>query len=166
MQQGKMQKMKTITLEVADLTSILDFAAVEKRLVGFPGVYHVAMNAGSSTASIDYDEGKTNPEQLAEQIKACGFHCRGETAPRHVCVPDSIVVPPGSPKAPSQADHERHGPEVPPAIGAEHAAHQGHGIGTVAPAPAKPAHDAMAHEMGHGAGMDMRDWRATCGIAS
>lgn len=149
--------MKTATLEVADLTSILDFAAVEKRLAGFPGVFHVAMNAGSSTASIHYDEGKTSPEQLTEQIKACGFHCRGETAPRHVCVPDSTVVPPGSPKAPSQTDHARHVPKAPPAIGAEHAAHQGHDIGTVAPAPAKPAHDAMAHEMGHGAGMDMRD---------
>lgn len=149
--------MKTATLEVADLTSILDFAAVEKRLAGFPGVLHVAMNAGSNTASIHYDEQQTSPEALAEQVRACGFHCRGETAPRHVCVPDSIVVPPGSPKAPSQADHESPATDTPPAMGGEHAAHQGHGLGTVAPATAKPAHDATAHEMGHGAGMDMQD---------
>ena len=149
--------MKTATLEVADLTSILDFAAVEKRLAGFPGVLHVAMNAGSNTASIHYDEQQTSPEALAEQVRACGFHCRGETAPRHVCVPDSIVVPPGSPKAPSQAHHESPATDTPPAIGVEHAAHRSHGLGTVAPGTAVPAHDAMAHEMGHGAGMDMQD---------
>ena len=33
--------MKTVTLEVADLASILDFAAVEKRLRGFQGVANV-----------------------------------------------------------------------------------------------------------------------------
>jgi Cu2+-exporting ATPase len=144
--------MKTVTLEIRDLLSILDFAAVEKRLAAFSGVHHVAMNAGSSTASVMFDEHITSPERLAAEIEACGFHCRGETAPRHLCVPDSMVVPAGSPRAPSQAEHARH-------AAVSHAEHEGHeqmaDTGARAPAPAA-AHDAMAHEMGHGAGMDMQ----------
>lgn len=149
--------MKTATLEVADLASILDFAAVEKRLASLPGVHHVAMNAGSSTASVHYDERQTSPETLAEQIRACGFHCWGETVPRHVCAPDSTVVPAGSPRAPSHADHMAKAVAMPAAAGEEHIAHQGHGAATAAPITTKPTHDAMAHEMGHGAGMDMQD---------
>jgi Cu2+-exporting ATPase len=86
--------MKTVTLEVTDLLSILDFAAVEKRLARFAGVHGVAINAGSSSASIEYDDLVTTPERLVEQIRACGFHCRGEMAPRHVCVPDETLVVP------------------------------------------------------------------------
>jgi Cu2+-exporting ATPase len=144
--------MKTVTLEVGGLVSILDFAAVEKRLAGFPGVHGVAINAGSSTASVQYDERRTSPEKLAAGIEACGFHCRGEMAPRHICMPDSVVVSPGSSRAPSQMGLEGHRnretstqePDEQPRHGPPKAA-------------AVPTHDAVAHEMGHGAGMDMQD---------
>jgi Cu2+-exporting ATPase len=145
--------MKSVTLEVRDLLSILDFTAVEKRLAALPGVHNVAMNAGSSTASVMFDERLTDPERLAAEIEACGFHCRGETAPRHVCVPGSTVVPPGHPRVPSHAGHEDH-------AAVAHARHEGHEQMAITGAPAAkapPAHDAMAHEMGHGAGMDMQD---------
>jgi Cu2+-exporting ATPase len=144
--------MKTVTLEVGGLVSILDFAAVEKRLAGFPGVHIVAIKAGSSTASIHYDEATTSPEKLAAGIEACGFHCRGETAPRHICVPGSVVVPPGSPGAPSQTDHMGH-------AGHESSAHEPAESPRHGPpkAAAVPPRDAMAHEMGHGSGMDMQD---------
>lgn len=128
--------MKNVTLEVDDLLSILDFTAVEKRLASFPGVRHVAINAGSSTASVSYDERLTAPERLVEQVRACGFHCRGEVAPRHVCVPNEMLAMPTI----EHAGHEAHPPA--PAVSAR-------------PRPVSPAHDAMAHEMGHGAGMNM-----------
>ena len=136
------------TLEVRDLIGMLDFAAVEKRLAALPGVTGVAMNAGSTSASIEFDEALTNPETLAREIEACGFHCRGETVPRPLCVPGSTTVPPGHPRAPSEHKHGH----------AEHAA-----AVDAAPskregtAAAKAPHDAMAHEMGHGGGMDMQD---------
>ncbi|EHK55592.1 cation transporter, partial [Allomesorhizobium alhagi] len=136
------------TLEVRDLIGMLDFAAVEKRLAALPGVAGVAMNAGSTSASIEFDEALTNPETLAREIEACGFHCGGETVPRHLCVPGSTTVPPGHPRAPSEHMHGH----------AEHAA-----AVDAAPskregtAAAKAPHDAMAHEMGHGGGMDMQD---------
>lgn len=87
--------MKKTTLEVRDLFGILDFAAVEKRLAALPGVASVAMNAGSTSATIEFDEARTNTETLAREIEICGFHCRGETVPRHLCLPGSTTVPPG-----------------------------------------------------------------------
>jgi Cu2+-exporting ATPase len=128
--------MQKTTVEVGGLIAILDFLAIEKRLRAMSGVLGVEMNAGSTTATVAYDEAKVTVDAIRQQVEACGFHCRGESVPRHVCEPNSIVVPPSHPKAPS-------------------AAHSGHQhTGTMV--AAAPAHDMMAHEMGHGAGMDMQ----------
>jgi P-type Cu2+ transporter len=128
--------MQKTTVEVGGLIAILDFLAIEKRLRAMSGVLGVEMNAGSTTATVAYDEAKATVDAIRQQVEACGFHCRGESVPRHVCEPNSIVVPPSHPKAPS-------------------AAHSGHQhTGTMV--AAAPAHDMMAHEMGHGAGMDMQ----------
>lgn len=153
--------MSTATLDVADLVSIMDFSAVEKRLRGMPGVLHAAMNAGSNSVSVDYDEVLTDPLRLALEIEACGFHCRGEIAPRHVCIPDSTIVPAGSARAPSHAghdhgampDHHYAGPM--PSPGAV-AGPQPGAPPTQSASPAQSQHDDMAHEMGHGSGMNMQ----------
>jgi Cu2+-exporting ATPase len=156
--------MKKTTLEVRDLIAMLDFAAVERRLKAMPGVADVAMNAGSATATVTFDEAKTNPAALVKEIEACGFHCRGEIAPRHLCVPGSTTVPPGHPRAPSagkaedaHGDHAGHATmEAMPATSPrpDHTAHKAAAAPSAHPAA---AHDEAAHEMGHGAGMDMQD---------
>ena len=141
--------MKKVTLEVRDLAGILDFAAVERHLAALSGVASVAMNASSTTVTVEFDEGLTNPDILAYEIEACGFHSRGETVPRHLCIPGSTTVPLGRPRATS--GHAGH-------VYAGHAA-------TTQPTPtnqkgqaaAQVPHDAMANEMGHGAGVDMQD---------
>ncbi|MER9124316.1 heavy metal translocating P-type ATPase [Mesorhizobium sp. M0959] len=144
--------MKKVNLEVRDLVGMMDFAAVEKRLAALPGVASVAMNAGSTTASVEFNEGQTSPKVLVREIKACGFHCRGEVVPRHLCIPGSTTIPPGHPQATS--GHVVH-------VHAEHD-HGGHAAMTEPGAAGpraiadKAPHDAMAHEMGHGAGMDMQ----------
>jgi Cu2+-exporting ATPase len=170
--------MTKTTLEVRGLVAMLDFLAVEKRLKALPGVVDAVMNPGGNTATLTYDESRTDVGKLAAAIEACGFHCRGETVPRHICVPDSTVVPSQHPRAPSAArvEHEHGGPggaaRPAAAMPAGHAGHMHHEAASVAaaaspkprgqtPAPAAaapaPAHDMMAHEMGHGAGMDMQD---------
>ncbi|MER8462684.1 heavy metal translocating P-type ATPase [Mesorhizobium sp. M1396] len=144
--------MKKVNLEVRDLVGMMDFAAVEKRLAALPGVAGVAMNAGSTTATVEFDEGQTSPEALALEIKACGFHCRGEVVPRHLCIPGSTTIPPGYPQATSghvvhdHAEHDHGG----------HAAMTEPGAAGPRAIADKAPHDAMAHEMGHGAGMDMQ----------
>ena len=91
-------------------------------------------NTASGSVTVDFDPDATSVERLQWIIGSCGFRCRGEVTPRHVCTPDA---------APARAAHEGHG--------------------------AAPAQDQMAHEMGHGAGMDMaamvRDMRNRFWIA-
>ena len=95
------------------MLSVLDPQGVEKQLLQMRGVRRASVNIASSSATIDYDDARTDPDRLQRSIRACGFHCRGELRPAHLHEP---------------------GPSTPP-----------------------PAHDAMAHEMGHAAGADMDD---------
>ncbi len=140
--------MSKTTLDVADLFSVLDFAGVQKRLLALPGVGGVEMTAASGSVTVTYDPARTDAATIAAEIKACGFHCRGESVPNHVCLPDRTAVPPDHPKAPSAAPakdpHAGHAGMTPAAMAEKEAA------------PAGGAKDAMAHEMGHGSGMDMQ----------
>ena len=113
--------MKTATFDVGYLASILDFAAIEKRLSAFPGVAAVNMNAASTSASVTFDDARTNAESVAREIETCGFHCRGEIVPRHLCAPDGTTVPMGhghgssvreAPEHSAHADHDHAAPDA------------------------------------------------------
>jgi Cu2+-exporting ATPase len=108
----------------------------------------MAQPSPSIGATIGFDEALTNAETLAREIQACGFHCRGETVPRHLCLPGSTTVPSGHSRAPSEHMH-RHAEHT---AAADAAPSKQEGM-----AAPKVPHDAMAHEMGHGAGKDMQD---------
>jgi Cu2+-exporting ATPase len=79
-------------------------------------------------------------------VRSCGYACAGELTPSHVCKPedppgDAAVAAVSVPAAHAAHAHPAaHAPAAPPTPAAEHASHP---------------MDAMAHEMGHGAGMDM-----------
>src|SRR5215467_4847205 len=126
--------MKTATLDVGGMLSLLDYQAVGKQLGLIPGVQRATASVASNSVTVEYDETVTSVAALKAKINECGFHCTGQVMPKHVCEPRPAD------------EHGRH-------IG--HAAHEPAG----APAAATPAvpmsHD-MAHEMGHGAGMDMQ----------
>ena len=132
MARAQAMALETVTLDVGGLFEDLDHLGVEKRLRQVEGVLRAEANPGSGSVTIDYDPQLTDPGELARQINACGYHCLGRPVPLHLCAIDHGVVPVQE-------------PEVRPA-------HE-HGIG--GQAPARPAHAEMAHEMGHGAGMDM-----------
>ncbi|MCP3055715.1 heavy metal translocating P-type ATPase, partial [Aurantimonas sp. LRZ36] len=119
--------MSTVTLEVGGLFEELDHLGLEKQLSAEKGVRRAAANPASGSVTVDYDETITSVERLRRKVSSCGFRCRGSVTPRHVC----------EPAAPA---------ELRPAP----TSHRGHGGGT-------PAQDEMAHEMGHGSGMDMAD---------
>jgi P-type Cu2+ transporter len=111
-------EMRTATLELKGLFEELDHLGVEKRIGALPGVLHAHANPASGSVSVHYDPAVTSEPVLREAVRDCGYHCRGEMQPDHLC---KIAEP---------------------------AAHAGHG--------AQPGtKDEMAHDMGHGAGMDM-----------
>jgi Cu2+-exporting ATPase len=152
--------MKTATLDVGGMLSMLDYQGVEKQLGRIAGVRRATASIASNSATVEYDETITSLAALKDKINECGFHCTGEIVPKHVCEPHSghaqgnhggrgaAMKPaeskPGAPAAQlahAHHVHTAHAPAGPPA----------------AVAPATPTSHDMAHEMGHGAGMDMGD---------
>lgn len=79
--------MKTINLRVSGLLGGLDHLAIEKRLRALRGVEHASMNPASESATVTYDEAVTTFESIKSAIDECGFHCRGEALPQHLCEP-------------------------------------------------------------------------------
>jgi len=134
--------MKSSVIEVGGLFSALCAQGVEKRLRELPGVTRAEVSYPSGTATVVYDEAKIGLKAIKARIGDCGYHCAGEVLPEHVCRHDD---PPAAAAAAHPAGHAAGAHAPPPeAKAAPAAAHAGH------------AKDEMAHEMGHGPGMDMQ----------
>ncbi len=104
--------MKTTSVAIDGMMSVLDHAGVEKRLRRRAGVVRVDVNFLTGTATIDYDEARVALDDINRFIADCGYHCRGAVVPAHVCKPDT--------------------PAETPAVGAME--HQGHD-GPLSPTP-------------------------------
>ena len=146
--------MRTTTIDVGGMLSILDYQAVEKQLRRMHGVRQATVSIASSSATVAYDEAFTSLDALKAKVIACGFHCTGEILPKHLCEPHTAA-----PEAHAETA-ARAGLDVgtvtgePPAAAHMHHVHAAHAVeGTAAAMPT--SHD-IAHEMGHGAGMDMQ----------
>ncbi|MDX6245263.1 MAG: P-type Cu2+ transporter [Frankiales bacterium] len=50
-----------------------------------PGVLAVESNPLAQTATVTYDPARATVEDLAGWVRDCGYHCRGESVPDHVC---------------------------------------------------------------------------------
>jgi Cu2+-exporting ATPase len=130
--------MKTSTIEVGELVSTLSAAGVHRQLSTMPGVHHADVNYVAGSATVHYDEAQVTVEAIRQRVIDCGYHCRGELVPAHVC---------------DAADHKP--------VGDAHAGHAGHlmpaapgrqdtGVGSVAKEPTKPTAPAKDAHAGHG----------------
>jgi Cu2+-exporting ATPase len=138
---------KTAIVEVSGLFSALCARGVQKRLERLGGVEKAEVNHVAGSATVTYDETVTDLKAIKARVHECGYHCSGELLPRHVCVPDdpprdSLVLAAPPQPAPPHGAH--------PSEGAHEAG------ADMADGAAPPTHEAMGHEMGHGAGMDMQ----------
>lgn len=77
--------MKSVNVEVRGLFEKLDHLGVEKRVGALPGVYHAHANPASGSVTVHYDAAMISEPQLREAVRECGYHCRGEVQPDHVC---------------------------------------------------------------------------------
>lgn len=77
--------MKTSIVEIGDLLSPLGTEGVKKQLLRVPGVRHVDVNYAAASATVRYDQTATSLERVREEIIRCGYHCRGELMPEHLC---------------------------------------------------------------------------------
>jgi Cu2+-exporting ATPase len=77
----------TAVLEVAGVQWASEKATVERVLGRRPGVVGVEANPVGQTATVTYDPARTSVADLAAWIRDCGYHCAGQSVPRHVCDP-------------------------------------------------------------------------------
>jgi Cu2+-exporting ATPase len=136
---------RTAVLEVSGVHWASEKAVAEHVLGRRPGVVAVEANPVGQTARVTYDPARTSVTELANWVRDCGYHCAGQSVPRHLCDPEA---------EPHEQDAAAHGGHR-PAEGAteaphEHAAGRQHGA-------AAAGHGGMSgHEaMGHGGHHDM-----------
>ncbi|MHB1171791.1 MAG: heavy metal translocating P-type ATPase, partial [Lacisediminihabitans sp.] len=161
------QAQRSIVVEVGGLNWATSKSVIEKVLSRRPGVIAVDANPVAQTANISYDPGQTSLAEIAGWIRDCGYHCRGQSVPDHLCepmaepsmkgmdmggrsghAPASAAAMPGT--LPGAGDTDAH---------AGHDAHQAHQAVPGAhddPAAGRSPQDVMGHGGGH-AGMSMGD---------
>jgi Cu2+-exporting ATPase len=144
--------MKTATLDVGGMPSILDYRAVEKQLGRIPGVQRAAASTASNSVTVEYDETVTSVAALRDKVNECGFHCTGQIMPKHVCEPHAGTT--AGRGAPTKPRHSKAiASEAPPTPKLRAHAPAGALAGATA---AVPMPHEMSHEMGHCAGVDMQ----------
>ena len=171
--------MKTTVIKLEGIQSVLAPAGVEKHMCNHRGIHKVETNFMTGTATVYHDDSVTLAE-IKSCVTECGYHCTGESVPEHLTKPSdppSKMAHAGHEMAMDHmghdmADNTGHdmamdaGPSMPAKI-EEHAGHTvaAPGVakadehaGHVMPAEGGMASGEMAqtaHEMGHGAGMNM-----------
>jgi Cu2+-exporting ATPase len=145
---------QTVVLEVAGVHWASEKAIAESVLGRRPGVLGVEANPVAQTATVTYDPERTSVAELAGWIRNCGYHCAGQSVPRHVC--DPAAEPHGHAQV---AAHDGHRPAASEYAGHEdhevdHAAAVGHHAAHGAAHPGMTPQEAMGHG-GHHAGMSM-----------
>jgi P-type Cu2+ transporter len=118
----------TVTVDVGGLFQVLDSRLIARQLEKLPGVHEARVNYASGSATVSFDPERTSLDDIQARIRECGYHCAGEVLPAHMCAAQRPRAAPTRPAA-----------HVMPRAG-----------------KATADHDAMAHEMGHAAGMDAR----------
>ncbi len=83
---------RTAVVEVSGVQWASSKSVVESVLSRRPGVLSIDANPVAQTATVTYDPGQTSVADLAGWVRDCGYHCAGESVPRHICDP---MVDPG-----------------------------------------------------------------------
>lgn len=169
--------MKEAVLRIDNWKSVLDAQCIEHCLKAHPGVLHAEANFMSGNVIVHYDESKVSLADLKKWLTHGDFECLGEAVPAHLVKQGD---PPPAAMTKEHMGHMEHaGHATHTAAPIAHGEHAGHSMpmptspakvedhaGHVMPtAPVKEGKQAVhgtggektaiAHEMGHDAGMSM-----------
>jgi Cu2+-exporting ATPase len=82
---------ETVVLEVSGLQWATEKAIVDRVLGRRPGVVAVDTNAVGQSATVTFDPATTSVAELRKWVEDCGYHCRGQSVPEHIC--DPLIAP-------------------------------------------------------------------------
>ena len=77
----------TVVLEAEGQWFADEGRIVERGLRARAGVLSARANPVAQTVTVTYDPAVTDPGELRRYVIECGYHCAGESAPRHLCAP-------------------------------------------------------------------------------
>jgi Cu2+-exporting ATPase len=76
--------MKTSTIEVRDMLSVLAVDEVEKRICAVPGVESATANYAAGSVTVRYDETRLDVADIKAIVHQRGHQPAGESQPKHV----------------------------------------------------------------------------------
>lgn len=151
--------MKTTVIHLEGIESVLSTVGVEKKMCKHPGIHKVETNFMTGTATVYYDDSLTLTE-IKQCVTDCGYTCGGEAAPQNIVKeaddpPMSMahaghVMPPSPPTHLPMGEGSHAGHAMSTTKADEHAGHDMAAMGAEG-----GEMESMAHEMGHGGGMNM-----------
>ena len=100
------QATEAVVLEVGGLNWASEAHVIESVLGHRPGVVNVDANPVAQTATVTYDPSRTSTRELRDWIRDCGYHCRGESVPSHICDPLISTAGVQRSSGPSLAGHD------------------------------------------------------------
>ncbi len=118
---------QTVVLETAGLQWATEKNVVESTLGRLPGVRSVDVNPVAQTATVTFDPTVSSVAALRGWVVDCGYHCAGQSVPKHICLPmaepsgrnqtsapapathDAATLEPGQRDAPTPSPHEAMG---------------------------------------------------------
>src|SRR5262245_49218497 len=77
----------TAIIEISGVNWASEEAIAEAVLSRRHGVLAVDVNPVAQTATVTYDPSRTSVRELSLWVRDCGFHCAGQSVPRHICDP-------------------------------------------------------------------------------
>jgi Cu2+-exporting ATPase len=98
--------MQTETLTFDDLVTPLDPLVLERHLKHTPGVADATANFASGSVTVTFDPAETDVDRVRAAVSACGFHCRGVSAPQHVGSREHEAHTHKTAPAPSERGHQ------------------------------------------------------------
>ena len=119
----------TALIEVGGLQWATEKNVVETVLRRRPGVIGVDANPVAQTATITYDPAVTTVIDLRNWVRDCGYQCRGQSVPSHIC--DPLIGPAhhehvGDDQGGDGGAAHSHTVDTVPADAAQHTGHEAH----------------------------------------
>ena len=85
-------RLQEVVLEAGGMLQGSAAPALTSVLRRIPGVHRAEANYMSDSATVAFDDHVVSQQTIERAIRACGYHCRGEVVPAHVCAPSAEVT--------------------------------------------------------------------------
>jgi P-type Cu2+ transporter len=118
--------MKTSTINVSDMLSVLSVDEVEKRIGEVPGVESVTVNFAAENATVRYDETRLEATSIKSAVRQKSYEPNAPEQSEVMPVKDKVEVPATAPAVTPPPEEKDQTESMPPANEEKADEHTGH----------------------------------------